>query len=260
MADSAAAAPADCYVVANEPGAEHPALPTWANRRPDPAALGAGMAAIERHEIAAVPGAFQLTNVLSAAECTRFIELSEAMGYLPDAAVSLPRSVRHNHNVTWVTDDATAAALWQRCKAALNTDLAPFGGRAAVGLNQRFRFYRYQPGDYFAPHTDGAWPGSRVINDELITDAFGDRYSQLSFIIFLSDGYRGGATQFYLNREDPTRPARSGQAATVINVRTALGAVLCFPHGLHPQHCLHSSEPIASGTKYIIRTDVLFLN
>jgi len=40
--------------------------------------------------------------------------------------------------------------------------------------------------------------------------------------------------------------------------RTLLGGVLCFPHGTHPLHCLHASKEILSGTKYIIRRDVLY--
>ena len=38
----------------------------------------------------------------------------------------------------------------------------------ALGLNARFRFYRYGPGDYFLPHTDGSWPGSRVRDGQLV--------------------------------------------------------------------------------------------
>ena len=37
-----------------------------------------------------------------------------------------------------------------------------FQAKKALGINARFRFYRYQAGDYFKPHTDGAWPGSRA--------------------------------------------------------------------------------------------------
>ncbi len=247
------------YVVAREPGAEHPALPTWANDRENPAALDVEYnAAVTRRVIDGVPGAFQLTNVLSAAECRRLVELSEALGYLPDAAVSLPRSIRHNHNVTWVADEHTTDILWRRCAGAMVFDSNQFSGKRALGLNARFRFYRYQPGDYFKPHTDGAWPGSKVVDHELIGNAFSDRWSQLSFIVFLSDDYRGGHTQFYLDAAQPSRPARGEGQALAVNVRTAAGEVLCFPHGLHPLHCLHSSEPIDSGTKYIIRTDVLF--
>ena len=29
-----------------------------------------------------------------------------------------------------------------------------------LGLNRRFRFYRYVPGRYYRPHIDGAWPPS----------------------------------------------------------------------------------------------------
>ena len=33
----------------------------------------------------------------------------------------------------------------------------------AVGLNARFRCYKYQGGDYFKFHTDGSWPGSLAV-------------------------------------------------------------------------------------------------
>lgn len=247
------------YVVAREPGAEHPALPTWANEVDNPAALAAdGLAPVSRRLIDEVPGAFQLFDVLSAAECARLIELSESLGYLPDAAVSLPRSIRHNHNLTWVTDGRTTDLLWSRCAALIDDPLNIHRGRRALDLNRRFRFYRYREGDYFKPHTDGAWPGSNVIERELISNAYEDRFSQLSFIIFLSDDYGGGNTQFYLSQERPGQPARMSEAAIRVNIRTPKGAVLCFPHGQHPLHCVHSSEAIEHGSKYIIRTDVLF--
>lgn len=251
------AAKAAFFIVAREAGAEHPALPTWASRVDNPAALEPGARAVERVEVAGVPGAFQLLHAFTPAECNRLVELTEALGYLPDAAVSLPRSIRHNDNLTWVTDDATTDILWRRCSDAANATPGLFKGKRAVGLNGRFRFYRYGVGDYFAPHTDGAWPGSRVVGDELIGNAFDDRWSQLSFVAFLSDGFEGGRTVFYVSADDPTRPARQGERAQEIAVTTPLGAALCFPHGLHRLHCLHSSEPITSGTKYIIRSDIL---
>jgi hypothetical protein len=247
------------YVVAREPGAEHPALPTWANDKDNPAGLSVDSPeVIERRKVEAVSGAFQLLNVLSAPECQRFIELTESLGYLPDAAVSLPRTIRHNDNVTWVADQTTADILWQRCANLMTLNLGLFSGKRAVGLNARFRFYRYQHGDYFKPHTDGAWPGSKVVDHELITNAYSDRWSQLSFILFLSNDYSGGHTQFYVDKLNSSEPARSNDNADVINVRTLAGAALCFPHGTHRLHCLHSSEAITSGTKYIIRSDVLF--
>lgn len=247
------------YVVAHEPGAEHPALPTWASHGANPATLANHPpAGIERVDLSVPRGAYQLLNVLSPGECLRLIELSEQLGYLPDAAVSLPREIRHNDNVVWVTDEDTDGIIWQRIAHLAAQDLAIFGGRKPLGLNARFRFYRYGPGDYFKPHTDGAWPGSRVIDGELVTNAYPDRYSMMTFLLMLNDDYTGGATRFLVNAAEPGSPARSGVPVSEVDVRTPAGAALCFPHGMHPLHCVHSSEPIVQGTKYIIRTDMLF--
>jgi hypothetical protein len=251
--------PSDFYVVAKEPGAEHPALPTWANENANPIELEIGpRATLERVEVEGAPGAFQLLNALSREECLRFIELTESLDYLPDAAVSLPRSVRHNHNVTWVVDEQTDGIIWRRCADFATDERGFFDNKKPLGLNARFRFYRYEPGDFFKPHTDGAWPGSRVIDRQLIADAYPDRFSQMTVLLFLSDDFEGGDTQFWVDKNDSSRPARSQDQVEWVNVRTPAGGALCFPHGTHPLHCLHSSEEILSGVKYIIRTDMLF--
>lgn len=250
---------ADFYIVEREAGAENPAIPTWACRNDNPANLEHDYSSpVRRVDIDAVPGAFQLLNILSLEECQRLVSLTETFGYLEDAAVSLPRSIRHNDSLTWVIDDETNAIIWQRCQALVQDDHEFNTGKAALGINSRFRFYRYGPGDYFAPHTDGSWPGSRVIDGELIDNAYDDRWSQLSFLLFLSEDYVGGATRFYVSKDDPARPARDPEHADIIDVRTPLGGALCFPHGMHPLHCMHSSQEITSGTKYIIRSDILF--
>jgi hypothetical protein len=236
------------YIVAREQGAENPSIPTWANSDINPVQLAARSGEVTKKEISNVPGVFQLLNFLSKPECDKLIQISEALGYLEDAAVSLPRKIRHNCNVTWVTDETTTDLLWERSKLFFSLENNPTKKIFPIGLNTRFRFYRYQTGDYFGQHTDGAWPGSRVMNKQLIANGYNDRISQLSCIVFLSDGYIGGRTEFY----SQTEPSEK------ISVKTPLGAALCFPHGAHPQHCPHSSEIITAGVKYIIRTDVLF--
>ncbi len=249
------------YVVAREPGAEHPALPTWASRDENPINLEKDLnPKIRRVEVSNLPGAFQLLNVLSKEESKSFIQKTEELGYLEDAAVSLPRSVRHNNSLTWVVDDTTHNIIWDRVKEFMYDNDSIFKGKKALGVNKRFRFYRYEKGDFFKIHTDGAWPGSSVVNNELITDAYPDRFSQMTFLVLLSEDFKGGATQFLIDKDDSKKPARDPQNSSIINIRTAAGGVLCFPHGYHPLHCLHSSEEILSGVKYIIRTDVLFEN
>ena len=253
ISDTSNSSDSNFFVVAHEPGAEHPALPTWANRHTNPAQLDTiPPKNISAQPVENVPGAFHLQGLLSVDECRRFVALTEKLGYLPDAAVSLPRSVRHNDNVTWVIDLDSVEIIWQRCRDAFSKLNDPHIDKPAVGLNARLRFYRYQEGDFFAPHTDGAWFGSAVTNGQLETDAFGDRYSQYSLVLFLTDDFSGGRTEFYINSNDDA----FGRVS--IPVSTSVGSAICFPHGGHPWHCAHSSEPITNGTKYIIRTDVLF--
>ena len=237
-------------MIAREPGAENPSIPTWANDSNNPTQLSLSPQPVDTVRVEKVPGAFQILNVLSDEECDNLIKISESIGYTADAAVSLPRTIRHNFNVTWVVDDATSAILWNRCESLISLKDPSLRNLSPVGLNARFRFYRYKVGDYFGPHTDGAWSESKIVNRRLVSNTFTDRYSQLSFIVFLSDGYSGGRTEFFLGSDHDKK----------IKVTTPKGGVLCFPHGAHPLHCVHGSETITDGTKYIVRTDVLFTN
>lgn len=249
----------DFYVVARESGAENPDIPTWANETENIMQLDPDLKPdIKKVDIKELPASFQLLNVFTKEECQTFIKESEKLGYLKDAAVSLPRSVRHNDNLTWVIDQSTHNIIWDRCQEFLPDKSSLFYGKRVLGINKRFRFYKYAKGDFFKFHTDGSWPGSSVENRELITDFYRDRYSQMTFLVFLSEDFEGGATQFLVDKNDPTRPAKDTKNANIINIRTPMGGVLCFPHGLHPLHCLHQSQEIVSGIKYIIRSDLLF--
>ena len=99
------------------------------------------------------------------------------------------------------------------------------GGREIRGLNERFRYYRYTRGQRFAWHHDGYFERSN-----------GER-SLLSFLIYLNEGYEGGATKFEWT-----------------HVRGKTGMGLLFPHGL-----VHEGSPVlGEGVKYVIRTDVMY--
>jgi predicted 2-oxoglutarate/Fe(II)-dependent dioxygenase YbiX len=236
---------ADFFVVAREAGHTDLNLPVWTCTEPGGISYHEKLAAVtERKDVRGVPGVFHLLNVLSDEECDRFVQISEALGYHGDAPVSLPRRIRHNNNFNWIVDESVDGPIWDRCRRFFR--VSEFDGQRPLGLNARFRFYRYVAGDFFNPHTDGAWPGSRVINGQLVADAYGDRLSQLTALIFLSDGYEGGHTLFHMG---PT---------SIVPVHTPKGAILCFPHGTHPQHCVHAGEEVTAGRKYIVRTDVLY--
>ncbi len=169
-------------------------------------------------------------GLISIQECHALIDLSQALG-LADATLTgrwyAPRGFvvsdgRHNQRAA-IEDFELAEALWQRVKRNIPDKL---DGKSAVGLNERLRFYRYTAGQRFAAHTDGFF-----IRSEL-------ERSLLTLILYLNEDFIGGET-YFLNSETLVAP----QA----------GKVLVFAHQLW-----HEGLPVSSGTKYILRTDVIY--
>lgn len=167
-------------------------------------------------------------DFLSASECTEFIQMAEGIGF-GDAPITtsqgpvMRKDVRNNSRV--MKDDfEIAERLWQRAEPWV---VSPWRGREAVGLNERFRFYRYEQGQLFAPHYDGAFEREN-----------GER-SEFTFLIYLNQDFVGGETRFY-------NPG-------VYNILPRTGSLLLF---YHPQ--LHEGVMIESGIKYVLRSDVMY--
>lgn len=168
---------------------------------------------------------FTIKNVLTPDECQAYIALTEQTGY--DAApittpfgFELRPSVRNNTRVI-IDDFGIARDLWQRVQAHIPPVLE---GRQAIGLNERFRFYRYDVGQYFAPHYDGAFYRN---NGE---------QSLLTFMIYLNDDFDGGETNF-------------GE----VTIKPETGMALVFVHDL-----LHEGCAVTKGRKYALRSDVMY--
>ncbi len=168
---------------------------------------------------------FTLQPVLTPEECMAFIERAENYGFdkamvnsRQGAVVNL--NVRNNDRAI-IDDVALAEHIWQRVKHLLPVMQQ---GREIRGLNERFRFYRYTDGQQFVWHHDGHF--ARANGEQ----------SVLSFLIYLNDGYTGGATNFEWTR---------------VEGKTGMGLV--FPH-----HLVHQGNPVLTGVKYVIRTDVMY--
>ena len=246
------------FVAAYASGENGEKLPVWAgNPSTLPRLQLLSGHVVQRRDLKLVPAAFQLFNVLTVDECERLIRLSTELGYHQDAAIALPREIRHNENVVWLADELTIELLWSRIEGAINQDVLAYGGKRAVGINPRWRFYRYQRGDFFKLHKDGSCSSSRLVGAEMQQDLSGGM-SQMSLLLLLNDDFEGGATRFLVNADDPAVPPRYYNRTKEIEVRTPRGAALCFPHGEHPLQCSHSGDVILDGCKYIIRTDVFF--
>lgn len=170
-------------------------------------------------------------------ECAEHIRVSEVAGY-DDAPISSSRGpvmrkdVRNNDRVM-IDDPTLAAVLFARAEPLLPTDFLIW---TPVGLNERFRYYRYTRGQKFDWHFDG--PFTRDTGE----------CSKLTFMIYLNDGFVGGETVFNLKRHGGVR-----DDDPQLTVTPTAGTALVFRHDV-----LHTGAVVLDGVKYVIRTDVMF--
>ncbi|MEQ1867501.1 MAG: 2OG-Fe(II) oxygenase, partial [Micropepsaceae bacterium] len=122
-------------------------------------------------------------------------------------------AVRNNDRVI-VDDHRLAADLWLKLQENIPSFMH---GQQALGLNERFRFYRYDQTQRFRGHVDAPY---RRDNGEM---------SLLTFMIYLNANYAGGETTF------PN-----------VSVTPQLGAALIFRHEI-----FHEGKPVISGRKYV---------
>ena len=164
-------------------------------------------------------------GLLSAEECQAEIDRAEALGF-EEAPITtgagFVRAPEVRNNTRVMRDDpAQSALLWERVRAVV----PEVPGWRAVGLNERFRLYRYEAGQYFKLHSDGSYRRPQ-----------GGQASQLTFMVYLNEGFGGGATRIL---DHSTIQPRTGMA-------------LLFAHQL-----LHESTALRSGRKYVLRSDVM---
>ncbi|EKM83063.1 hypothetical protein AGABI1DRAFT_118456 [Agaricus bisporus var. burnettii JB137-S8] len=113
--------------------------------------------------------------------------------------------------------------------------------RLPHSFNSNIRMYKYCEGQYFGPHYDDS-----------VKDTLTGVKSEWTLLIYLSgieDGVEGGETVFY--REERGKPRES------IVPQLNRGTALLHRHG---QNCmLHEGSPVKSGTKYVLRSDLMFM-
>ena len=184
---------------------------------------------------------FTLSNVLSPEECAEYIALTENMGYTPagltvgrDEYMMVP-GVRNNERVI-LDDEKRAADLWRRIAEYVP---ATIDNWTATGLNERLRFYRYDPGQRFAPHGDGSYMPR---NGEC---------SRLTLMIYLNEGFEGGDTRFYIHQH--YFELLEKEAIPDLSVVPKTGMALCFRHELR-----HEGARVIRGKKYVLRSDVMY--
>lgn len=170
-------------------------------------------------------GVFVVPDFFTKKECKDWIAFSEAKGY-EEAKINTGRrqiimkSVRNNERVIY-DDLDLAEQLWLRVQPFVPKETE---WSNACGLNERFRFYKYQKGQEFKPHKDGSF--LRNIHE----------WSSYTFMVYLNEEMEGGETKF---RE--------------VMIKPQTGMALIFKHEL-----VHSGCPVKEGLKYVLRTDVMY--
>ena len=166
-----------------------------------------------------------IPDFLTSRECDDLILFSEQKGY-SEADVGLTsgakmmKNVRDNYRLIY-DDQKLAQDLGSKL---IGNDNFIIDGLIPQYLSERFRFYRYEPGQRFKRHIDGRFKKNE------------EEESRVTFMIYLNDDYSGGETKF-----------------DEVVIKPTKGMALCF---IHEQK--RESIAIADGVKYVLRSDVMY--
>jgi predicted 2-oxoglutarate/Fe(II)-dependent dioxygenase YbiX len=181
---------------------------------------------LDKRLVKLIPNYVHLVKqVLTPEECQDWLDRALAVGFdaAPITTLHGPEmrpEIRNNTRV--ILDDPQAAVwLWQK----VSPFVWPLPGWQPISLNERLRYYQYEPGQYFAPHQDGSFV--RSLNER----------SQVTVLLYLNEDFTGGET--VVENE-------------VVIPET--GMLLLFRHPL-----VHESKPLLSGRKYVLRSDIMYL-
>jgi len=225
--------------------------------------------------------ALLIHNILTPAECNDLLEAAmsttdnqweQAMINIGGGRQRIETDIRNCGRIIW--DDTTLAKqLLDRIRPLLPAEIVTLKQRADITgngpvkrketwrisrLNERLRFLKYTHGMYFREHCDGSYvtPDGKEISYLTIhvylngnvanieDDATEHIKLQKAKVPIDELPLQGGATRFF----EPRAMMR------YFDVIPETGACLVFQH----RGLVHSGEDVLQGTKYTLRTDVMY--
>jgi hypothetical protein len=210
---------------------------------------------VQAKEVDGVPGFLQTIQcVLTAEECQAIIDITEAKGFVAASIYTDSKGREHFSDTRKssrciVDSPEFVARLWTRIQHCVPKT---WGTAQCVGLNERLRILRYDPGDEFKPHSDGSYtaPSGAI--------------SKITVLIYLNAGYEGGYTHFlhedarhFTEREFPSPVkclASSQDGRAWIAIEPYVGSV-----AMQDQTLVHGVPPLLKGRKYAMRTEVMYI-
>ncbi|AGF85712.1 hypothetical protein QJ854_gp070 [Moumouvirus goulette] len=191
-----------------------------------------------------------IDNLLSKNECEQIINDTQNLHKsLNNEFLSKDRDAKRLLNI----NEIMSKILYNRIKHInFGNDLKPFGfGTGGIwkfsSINPCFRHSYYEgPCNGFAPHRDSSY-----IKDE-------NNRSILTLLIYLNDDFIGGDTTFIKSKNerkigDIVNEELFGGFEEIFDNKIKQGSAIIFNHDI-----IHCGKPIISGTKYIIRSDLVF--
>jgi len=115
-----------------------------------------------------------------------------------------------------------------------------------VCLNERLRFLKYIPGNFFKRHCDGLM--------RLPSRKLSSYYTLQLYLNGSPSTITGGATRIFSPKDARDSDLNAPLQGPCVDVPPRTGRVLIFEQ----QNLLHSGEPIEEGVKISIRTDLLY--
>lgn len=194
-------------------------------------------------EIEGIPGASEISNVLTAAECEYFILSVIPEELLDTTALEGGREVfpKRISMRTKLTCPALAQDFLDRLRPVLPNELTFQQEDLELGafltgtwklhsVNECISFLKYPPGGVFTRHRDGIY----IPNE--------DTRSLISILVYLNADYEGGETMAF-----------SDDGTVQATVQPATGNAFCML-----QRVLHQGNEVIVGFKHVIRLDLLY--
>lgn len=202
----------------------------------------------------------EVSNILSSEECKAIINATSSC----DEGFSRPKAFSREHrdcHRIHTVDKTMSDVMMRRLRPYLPELIKIDGVRWKLSrFTHHWRYVRYYPGGHFSPHYDGVKMSSTPI----------PCMSVFTVQIYLNgnESFTGGSTLFYPDyrpnrtesREVPYGHVSKFDPFTendyrVFSVEAESGKTLIFNHALNT---LHEGSPVLTGTKFIMRGDILY--
>lgn len=214
---------------------------------------------------------FTLDNIVSRADCEGLVMRAENAGFNKSSLSGgghgrTGREDARTSQFRVINDAGIASNLWMKIKSSLPPDVSHLSTSGYVSnadvakewnpvmVNDRIRVYKYEVGEVFPEHIDYKMC-RKVYRDN-------KQYQQMTFmtlLVYLNDNFEGGQTGFWTQHDEIgkkehcrfLRGSENKPHQVVVSPKTGMALI-------NDQNLLHEGLPPTKGTKYILRTDVVY--